>query len=174
MKFIPLIRRKMRLLRRKEKPRREDLGVVDETAHPDGSTHGEAYGLLGGRDKGWSGGDGKFGKGNRRRHSHGGREELGHLPSSPHEAAGFRKPADSLPSSPFSAPSRASVALLYRFPDAVLERIFAIVCPHTKDERYDSCEESGLDEGCMLCATRDLAHCVATCRRWRDEGVKLL
>jgi hypothetical protein len=71
-------------------------------------------------------------------------------------------------------PSRVSAALLARFPEAVFARIFAFVCPHARDESYATCEQSAVEDGCMLCDLRDLARCVAVCRRWRTEAVKLL
>ncbi len=72
------------------------------------------------------------------------------------------------------APSRVSAALLARFPEAVFARIFAFVCPHARDESYATCEQSAVEDGCMLCDLRDLARCVAVCRRWRTEAVKVL
>jgi hypothetical protein len=71
-------------------------------------------------------------------------------------------------------PTRASAAVLAQLPDAILERIFAFVCPHTRDETYATCEQSSVEDACMLCDLRDLAHCVAVCRRWKTEAVKLL
>lgn len=71
-------------------------------------------------------------------------------------------------------PTRASAALLAQFPASVLERIFVFVCPHSRDESYGTCEQSSVEDACMLCDLRDLAHCVAVCRRWKEEAVKLL
>ncbi|KAK4127651.1 hypothetical protein N657DRAFT_704836 [Parathielavia appendiculata] len=71
-------------------------------------------------------------------------------------------------------PTRASAAVLAQFPEAIFERIFAFVCPHTRDESYATCEQSSVEDACMLCDLRDLAHCVAICRRWKAEAVKLL
>ncbi|KAL2130613.1 hypothetical protein VTI74DRAFT_6159 [Chaetomium olivicolor] len=71
-------------------------------------------------------------------------------------------------------PSRVSAAILAQLPGPILARIFAFVCPHSRDESYATCEQSSVDDGCMLCDLRDLAHCVAVCRRWREEAVKLL
>jgi len=70
--------------------------------------------------------------------------------------------------------TRASVHLLAKLPDGVLERIFTIICPHTSDESYETCEQSSIEDSCMLCDLRDLANCLAVCRRWRLEGVKRL
>lgn len=71
-------------------------------------------------------------------------------------------------------PTRASALALAQLPAAILERIFTFVCPHSYDESYATCEQSSVDDGCMLCDLRDLAHCVAVCRRWKEEAIKLL
>lgn len=71
-------------------------------------------------------------------------------------------------------PTRVSAALLARLPEAAFKSIFAFVCPHSVDESYATCEQSSVEDGCMLCDLRDLARCVAVCRRWRTEAVKLL
>jgi hypothetical protein len=73
-----------------------------------------------------------------------------------------------------SRPTRASAAVFAHFPPAILERIFTYVCPHSRDETYETCEQSSVEDGCMLCDLRDLAHCVAVCRKWRIEAVKLM
>ena len=72
------------------------------------------------------------------------------------------------------APSRASAWLLEQLPDPVLERIFAFVCPHTQDETYETQEQSSVEDACMLCDLRDLAHCVQVSRRWRKAAVRVL
>ena len=72
------------------------------------------------------------------------------------------------------APSRASAWLLEQLPGPVLERIFAFVCPHTQDETYETQEQSSVEDACMLCDLRDLAHCVQVCRRWRKAAVRVL
>ncbi|KZF20191.1 hypothetical protein L228DRAFT_270284 [Xylona heveae TC161] len=61
-----------------------------------------------------------------------------------------------------------------KLPTAVLETIFLFLCPHTQDENYDACEDSMIEDGCMLCDMRDLAHCAAVCRDWRPVVEKLL
>jgi hypothetical protein len=71
-------------------------------------------------------------------------------------------------------PTRVSAALLARLPEAAFKNIFAFVCPHSLDDTYATCEQSAVEDGCMLCDLRDLARCVAVCRRWRTEAVKLL
>lgn len=61
-----------------------------------------------------------------------------------------------------------------RLPTALLKRIFAYVCPHSQDESYDSAEESMIEDGCMLCDMRDLAHCALVCRAWNEVAQRLL
>ncbi|KAJ4306560.1 hypothetical protein N0V88_001364 [Collariella sp. IMI 366227] len=56
-----------------------------------------------------------------------------------------------------SRPSYRSAALLAQLPRPVLARIFGFVCPHATDETYATCEQSAVDDGCMLCDLRDLA-----------------
>lgn len=73
-----------------------------------------------------------------------------------------------------SLPSRASAAKLAQLPSPVLERIFAFVCPHTQDSTYESQEQSSLEDACMLCDLRDLAHCLLVSRKWRAAGVKVM
>lgn len=67
-----------------------------------------------------------------------------------------------------------SARLLETLPPTVLHRIFAFVCPHSQDESYETCEESSIEDACMLCDMRDLAHCVAVCKHWRKEALRLL
>lgn len=71
-------------------------------------------------------------------------------------------------------PTRDSAFALAHLPSPILERIFAFVCPQSQDESYGTCEQSSVEDACMLCDLRDLAHCVAVCRRWKTEAVKLL
>ncbi len=71
-------------------------------------------------------------------------------------------------------PTRASARALARLPDRVLGRIFALICPHSRDETYSSCEESGLSDACMLCDARDLAHCALVCRQWYEIAESVL
>ncbi|KAF5011370.1 hypothetical protein FDECE_2501 [Fusarium decemcellulare] len=86
----------------------------------------------------------------------------------------FRPPGAGRP--PLFPPTRGSAYLLAHLPPRVLERIFAFVCPHARDETYETCEgsASASDSGCMLCDLRDLAHCVQVCRAWRASAVKVL
>lgn len=90
--------------------------------------------------------------------------------SSPPE---LRRPI-SISRQPFFPPSVRSSQLVAVLPPKVLERIFAFVCPHSRDESYDACEESGNDDGCMLCDLRDLAHCSQVNRIWHDTAIKSL
>lgn len=71
-------------------------------------------------------------------------------------------------------PTLQSTWLVARLPPSVLERIFSWVCPHARDESYDTCEQSGSEKGCMLCDLRNLAHCIQVCRSWRVSGIKIL
>lgn len=74
---------------------------------------------------------------------------------------------------PYS-PNRASAAKLAELPGPVLERIFAFVCPHTQDRTYETQEQSSLEDACMLCDLRDLAHCLQVNRRWKSKAAKVL
>ena len=67
-----------------------------------------------------------------------------------------------------------SSRLLAQLPGALLERIFSFVCPHTQDETYESCEQSAVEDTCMLCDLRDLAHCAQVSRQWRFHATNLL
>ncbi|KAL6699932.1 hypothetical protein J3F84DRAFT_362136 [Trichoderma pleuroticola] len=91
--------------------------------------------------------------------------------SSPPEA--LRRPVD-ISRQPYFPPSVRSSQLVSILPAKVLERIFLFVCPHSGDETYDACEDSGSSEGCMLCDLRDLAHCSQVNRTWHDTAIKLL
>jgi hypothetical protein len=64
--------------------------------------------------------------------------------------------------------------LLAKLPPAILERIFSFVCPHTGDETYESCEQSAVEDTCMLCDLRDLAHCAQVSRKWTTPALNLL
>ena len=61
-----------------------------------------------------------------------------------------------------------------RLPHAILQMIFAEVCPFTLDNTYDSSEESLVDYGCALCDLKDLAQCALTSRRWWNAAQDLL
>jgi hypothetical protein len=73
---------------------------------------------------------------------------------------------------PMATPT--SAYLLAHLPPQVLRRIFAFVCPHSQDESYDTCEESAIEDACMLCDLRDLAHCVGVSKIWRKEARAVL
>lgn len=75
---------------------------------------------------------------------------------------------------PLFPPTHASARLLAMLPNGVLERIFAFVCPHSRDESYETCEGSTSEKGCMLCDQRDLSHCAKVCRQWRPSAVRVL
>ncbi|PHH72294.1 hypothetical protein CDD83_5001 [Cordyceps sp. RAO-2017] len=71
-------------------------------------------------------------------------------------------------------PSAASADLVAHLPSAVLQRIFAFVCPHSRDESYETCEESASESGCMLCDLRDLSHCAQVSRPWRASAITVM
>ncbi|RCI08171.1 hypothetical protein L249_6260 [Ophiocordyceps polyrhachis-furcata BCC 54312] len=75
---------------------------------------------------------------------------------------------------PLFPPTRASAQLVALLPRAVLQRIFAFVCPHSRDESYETCEESASDSGCMLCDLRDLSHCAQVGRTWRVGAIAVI
>lgn len=67
-----------------------------------------------------------------------------------------------------------SAQLLAKLPGPLLERIFSFVCPHAGDETYESCEQSAIEDACMLCDLRDLAHCAQVSRKWRVHATNLM
>ncbi|CCC13356.1 hypothetical protein SMACR_06645 [Sordaria macrospora] len=73
-----------------------------------------------------------------------------------------------------SMATRASAMTLANLPAPILERIFTFVCPHSRDTSYETCEASSIEDACMLCDLRDLAHCLAVCKRWRKGGANIL
>ncbi|QSZ32622.1 hypothetical protein DSL72_002201 [Monilinia vaccinii-corymbosi] len=72
---------------------------------------------------------------------------------------------------PYSTPRGSHIIKL---PDKLLERIFILVCPHSQDETFETCEQSSLDDCCPLCDSRDLSHCAQVSRKWRDIAVRVL
>ncbi|KAL7625618.1 hypothetical protein AAE478_004838 [Parahypoxylon ruwenzoriense] len=73
------------------------------------------------------------------------------------------------------AVERGSVfAPWFTLPRSILERVFSFVCPHCGDETYETCEQSSLENACMLCDLRDLSHAGQVCKRWRETAVKLI
>ncbi|SPN97597.1 related to F-box domain protein [Cephalotrichum gorgonifer] len=71
-------------------------------------------------------------------------------------------------------PTYHSARLLSYLPPSALERIFAFTSPQSLDESYETCEKSFVENACMLCDLRDLAHCAQVCKKWRDSARKLL
>ncbi|KAI1810930.1 hypothetical protein GGS20DRAFT_565244 [Poronia punctata] len=61
-----------------------------------------------------------------------------------------------------------------QLPVPVLERIFAFVCPHSTDESYETCERSAVEDACMLCDLRDLAHAAQVCKLWRQSAIRIM
>ncbi|KAI0454526.1 hypothetical protein F5B21DRAFT_233667 [Xylaria acuta] len=59
-------------------------------------------------------------------------------------------------------------------PAPILERVFAFVCPHSSDESYETCERSAVEDACMLCDLRDLAHASQVCKVWRRSAIRLM
>jgi F-box-like len=74
---------------------------------------------------------------------------------------------------PYGTPPVSS-QLWAKLPGPLLERIFSFVCPHTQDQTYESCEQSAVEDTCMLCDARDLAHCAQVSRKWRVHATNLL
>jgi hypothetical protein len=157
MRAIPLIRRKMKFFSRKKDKQKNGSGATTEfdSGYDNNNTSSKLGGFVGNNNGGGL--------------RHGGYQAFASPPLSPYS------PGSGMTSPQFrSMATRNSAALLASLPLPILERIFAFVCPHTLDESYETCEQSALDDACMLCDLRDLAHCVATCRRWRTECVKRL
>lgn len=84
----------------------------------------------------------------------------------------YHPEADSARFRPMATPR--SGMLLSNLDPKILRRIFAFVCPHSQDESYDNCEQSSIDDACMLCDLRDLAHCVGVSKKWQKEAIALL
>ncbi|RYO79679.1 hypothetical protein DL766_006705 [Monosporascus sp. MC13-8B] len=62
----------------------------------------------------------------------------------------------------------------YKLPDDLLERVFSFVCPHCCDESYETCEHSAIEDACMLCDLRDIAHAGQVSKQWRKVAIKLM
>ena len=72
-------------------------------------------------------------------------------------------------------PTLRSGELAAQLPQAVLQRIFACVCPHAQDESYETCESSAVEATtCALCDMRDLSRCAMVSRPWRTSAVQVL
>lgn len=69
---------------------------------------------------------------------------------------------------------RAGPDYTQRLPDKVLANIFSYVCPHSQDTSYETCEDSQIGDGCMLCDLRDLAKSAQTCRKWYATAQSML
>ncbi|RDL36397.1 uncharacterized protein BP5553_05749 [Venustampulla echinocandica] len=74
---------------------------------------------------------------------------------------------------PYYAPP-ATDQVIAKLPISVLQNIFFIVCAHTRDETYETCEQSATDDLCPLCDLRDLAHCAQVSRKWRSAASPVL
>ncbi|KAJ5272353.1 hypothetical protein N7478_007478 [Penicillium angulare] len=94
---------------------------------------------------------------------------LDKIKASPRRSRRSATPATEPPTPPRSTGHDATSKL----PHPVLVRIFSYVCPHTLDYSYDTSEDS-MNDGCMLCDMRDLAHCTLVCRRWFAASQALL
>lgn len=87
---------------------------------------------------------------------------------------GFRSKAEGAPPQFGPRPTRRSAIVLAQFEQSILDRIFSFVCPHSRDESYETCEQSSIEDACMLCDLRDLAACVSVSKRWREVAIKRL
>ncbi|ETS77080.1 hypothetical protein PFICI_10954 [Pestalotiopsis fici W106-1] len=61
-----------------------------------------------------------------------------------------------------------------QLPVPILQRIFSFVCPHCYDESYETCEQSAIEDACMLCDLRDISHAGRVCRAWRKVAVPMI
>ncbi|KAK6202069.1 hypothetical protein LQW54_009125 [Pestalotiopsis sp. IQ-011] len=59
-------------------------------------------------------------------------------------------------------------------PVPILQRIFSFVSPHCYDESYETCEQSAIEDACMLCDLRDISHAGRVCRAWRKVAVPMI
>lgn len=59
-------------------------------------------------------------------------------------------------------------------PPQILERIFQEVCPHSRDDSYNTSETQLEYEACMLCDLRDLANCSKVKRQWYPIVMRVL
>ncbi|KAI0201050.1 hypothetical protein F4808DRAFT_426407 [Astrocystis sublimbata] len=74
----------------------------------------------------------------------------------------------------FAAERGRSYAPWLQLPAPILERVFAFVCPHSSDETYETCERSAVEDACMLCDLRDLAHASQVCKVWRRSAISVM
>jgi hypothetical protein len=70
--------------------------------------------------------------------------------------------------------SGASGRIVATLPVPILQHVFSFVCPHSQDDTYESCEQSALEDTCMLCDARDLSHCAQVSKKWRSAATALL
>lgn len=91
-------------------------------------------------------------------------------------SSGFRSGAEGGAAPPQFGPrpTRRSAMVLAQFEPSILNRIFGFVCPHSLDESYETCEQSSIEDACMLCDLRDLAACVGVSKRWREVAIRRL
>jgi hypothetical protein len=61
-----------------------------------------------------------------------------------------------------------------QLPVPILQKVFSFVCPHCYDESYETCEQSAIEDACMLCDLRDIAHAGRVCRAWRKVAVPMM
>ncbi|KAH8199801.1 hypothetical protein TruAng_006024 [Truncatella angustata] len=59
-------------------------------------------------------------------------------------------------------------------PAPILQRVLSFVCPHSRDESYETCEQSAIEDACMLCDLRDISHAGMVCRGWRKVAVPMM
>ena len=71
-------------------------------------------------------------------------------------------------------PSNGVFAPWLELPAPILQRVFTFVCPHCADESYETCEQSAIEDACMLCDQRDLAHAGMVCKQWRKAAVPVM
>lgn len=74
----------------------------------------------------------------------------------------------------YAAERSRTFAPWLELPPQILERVFAFVCPHSCDESYETCERSAVEDACMLCDLRDLAHAGQVCKLWRRSAIQLM
>jgi hypothetical protein len=152
MKTIPRLLDKMKFFKKKDKRKDEYYGSIDYNSGHSPSKSGASASTNGYRQ--------------------GGRQPYGSSPHDPYASGGASAAQRATGFRPMA--TRYSAIRLINLPSPVLERIFTFVCPQAKDESYETCEQSSLEDACMLCDLRDLAHCVAVCKKWRAEAIKLL
>lgn len=70
--------------------------------------------------------------------------------------------------------SNVKEGVVANLPAPVLRRLFSFICPHAGDETYEACEQSLIEDGCMLCDLRDLSHCAQACKSWRRTAIGVL